>query len=84
MQATTRLDAAFTATLAAALLALGVTAFSSIEGGPAAEPAVHVTLPAVTIVAKRAALEAELARPLTAAPAGPAVQSDGSVASSAS
>ena len=88
MQATTRLDATFTATLAAALLALGVTAFASIEPAAEPQPAVHVTLPTVTIVARRATVEAEIARPLTAAQADttvlPAVQTDGSVVRSAS
>ena len=84
MQATTRLDATFTATLAAALLALGVTAFASVDSTVGVEPAVQVTLPTVHVVAKRATFEAELARPLTAAQAAPALQSDGSVARNAS
>ena len=77
MHATTRLDAAFTATLAAALLALGVTAFSSIE--PATTATATATLPAVMVVGNRAALEAELRQPLTAA-----AQNEGSVARKAS
>lgn len=73
MQATTRLDAAFTATLAAALLALGVTAFSSIDPTPVHGPALNATLPAVMVVGNRAALEAAVV-----------VQNEGSVARKAS
>ena len=79
MHTPSRVEAAFTATLSAALLALGVTAFMTVERAPAAESAVQVTLPAVMVVGKRATLEAECAPPMAEA-----AQNDGSVVRKAS
>lgn len=59
MNATARIEAAFTATLAAALLALGATAFATFDRGSAgAQPIARATLPAVTVVGKRPVVEA--------------------------
>ena len=59
MHATTRTEAAFTATLAAALLALGVTAFATVDRGAAtAVPVAQATLPTVTVVGKRPTVQA--------------------------
>jgi hypothetical protein len=79
MHTPSRVEAAFTATLSAALLALGVTAVATVGRSPAAEPALQATLPAVTVVGQRATLEAACAQPMAEA-----AQSDGSVARKAS
>ena len=77
--ATSRVEAAFTATLSVALLALGVTAFATVGRAQLAEPMLQATLPAVTIVGRRATLDATCAQPMAEA-----AQSDGSVARKAS
>lgn len=81
MHTPTRVDAAFTATLAAALLALGVTAVATFGPVAPAEPALQVTMPAVTVVGHRATLETDAGRRVATAPAP---QNEGSVVRKAS
>jgi hypothetical protein len=63
MRTTSRIEAAFTATLSAALLALGATAFATVERGAApAVPVAQATLPTVTVVGKRPTVQAAAAQ----------------------